>query len=113
MSATSPGRSTWQSWPVFTSATFQPEARAFAANGAKKGRAGYLRFSAKERHRTTGRVLTPGPYPHHHSPCARPRLPTILESSLRTLNHYENNNFSFYSYATRNRIPGRHRAGPL
>ncbi len=41
MFATSSGRSTWQSWPVFSSATSQPEARAFAANGAKNGLAGY------------------------------------------------------------------------
>ena len=41
MFATSPGRSTWQSWPVSSSATSQPEARAFRANGSKNGLAGY------------------------------------------------------------------------
>src|ERR1700680_1566001 len=41
MFATSPGRSTWQSWPVFSSATSQPKDRALAENGAKNGLAGY------------------------------------------------------------------------
>ena len=41
MLATASGHSTWQSWPVFSSATSHPEALAFAANGAKNGLAGY------------------------------------------------------------------------
>src|ERR1700683_4283711 len=41
MFASSPGHSTWQSWPVFSSATLQPDARAFVANGSKNRLAGY------------------------------------------------------------------------
>ena len=47
------------------------------------------------------------------APCARPRLPTILECSLTTSKrNHENDNFSHYACSTRNRISRRHRAGP-
>src|ERR1700728_3353310 len=54
MFATSPGRSTWQSWPVLSSATSQPEARAFAANGAERPRRIFFRNAGNEGGRNAG-----------------------------------------------------------